>query len=67
MSRYMTVADVNREYDMPAVTQKVWRMSGKFKKGRDFVKIGPTVAYKPKALEKNEWLKAYTARKLSTT
>jgi len=59
----LTVADVERLYDMPAATQKFWRASGRFRLGRDYKRIGRTIAYRPRALERHEELKNYLSKK----
>ena len=63
MSRHLTVADVERLYGMPASTQKLWRASGRFRLGRDYTRVGRTIAYRPRALERHEGLQAYQANK----
>ena len=61
--KFLTVKQLEEEFKMPAPTQKMWRQSGKFKEGRDFVKVGNTVAYKPKAIRTHKLLKEYVEKK----
>ncbi len=61
--KFMTTKQIEDEYGMPVPTQKAWRQAGKFKEGRDFIKIGKAVAYKPKAIERHEGLKKYIEKK----
>ena len=63
MSRHLTVTDVERLYGMPASTQKLWRASGRFRENRDYTRIGRTIAYRPRALERHEGLRAYREHK----
>ena len=63
MSRHISTATMEQRYGMPRATQKIWRMSGRFVRGRDYIQDGNAILYDTRALERHKELKKYIKEK----
>ena len=61
--RLISAADVCIRYGMPPSTQKVWRMSGRFRKNRDYFQSGNNLLYDQSVLDEHEKLLEYVIKK----
>jgi len=63
----ISTSTMHLRYGMPPSTQKVWRMSGRFVRGRDYEQDGHAILYDTDALDRHKELKRYRKeRKCST-